>query len=146
MEYSSYNFRPRRKVLIVDDEAINRQLLGLIVSQQYEVIYAENGQEALDICREKGGSLSLVMLDILMPVMTGMEFLKIRQNDKQLRRIPVIILTSEADAEVECLNQGAVDFIKKPYNHPDVIMARVNRIVELSEDRELIRADRKSVV
>ena len=140
MEYSSYNFRPRRKVLIVDDEAINRQLLGLIVSQQYEVIYAENGQEALDICREKGGSLSLVMLDILMPVMTGMEFLKIRQNDKQLRRIPVIILTSEADAEVECLNQGAVDFIKKPYNHPDVIMARVNRIVELSDDRELIRA------
>ena len=129
----------RRQVLVVDDEYINRQMLGFILSTEYEVLYAENGEEALEILRDKGKEISLVMLDLLMPKMDGFEFLKIRQKDEDLQEIPVVVLTSEKEAELKSLKLGASDFIKKPYDMPEVILARVENVVELFEDRHVIR-------
>ena len=129
----------RRKVLIVDDELINRQLLGMIVGQKYDVLYAENGAEALREIRLHQETLSLVLLDLLMPEMDGYELLRVLQADASLRRVPVIVLTSEKAAEVESLRLGAVDFIPKPYDMPEVIMARVERSIELAEDKLIIR-------
>ena len=117
----------RRRVLVVDDEAVNRRLLGFIISRDYEVIYAENGAEALEKIRENETTLSLIMLDLLMPEMDGYELLEILRNDEHMRRIPVIVLTSERDAEVKSLQLGAADFIPKPYDMPEVILARVHR-------------------
>ena len=130
----------KRKVLVVDDEPINRIMLGHIIERDYEVLYAANGKEALDVIRMEGHGLSLVMLDLLMPVMTGLELLDILKQDEELRHLPVIVLTSEAEAEVVSIRKGAADFIKKPYNMPEVILARVQRIIELSEDRQIIQA------
>lgn len=130
-----------RHVLVVDDQEINRDALGVILEDHYDVLYAENGKQALDICREYSGDISIMMLDLIMPEMNGFEVLKTIREDEQLRNIPVIVLTAEKSAELEALQLGAADFITKPFLDMDeVILARVSRIIELSEGRQLISA------
>ena len=130
----------RRHVLIVEDEMINREILGNLLSSDYEVHYADNGRSALDILKAKGHIFSLILLDLLMPVMDGFEFLEAVKKDDMLRPIPVIVMTSEKDAEVKSIRMGASDFITKPYDMPEVILARCERIIELQEDKSLISA------
>ena len=129
----------RRTILIVDDEQINREILGLITGDVYDVLYAENGQQALDIIRENSATLSLVLLDLMMPVMDGFTLLKTMKEDDSISHIPSIVLTSEKDLEVQSLKLGASDFISKPFNMPEVIMARIQRAIELSEDTHIIQ-------
>lgn len=128
----------RRKVLVVDDEQINRDILGLIVGQNYDVIYATNGIEAMDAVRENEDFLSLIMLDLLMPQMDGYSVLRELQKSPKTKKIPVIVLTSEKSAEVESLRLGAADFISKPYEAPEVILARVDRSIGLAESYEML--------
>lgn len=136
----------RRTILVVDDEQINREILGLITGDVYDVLFAENGQEALDIIRENSASLSLVLMDLMMPVMDGFTLLKTMRADKTISHIPVIVLTSEKSLEVESLKLGASDFISKPFNMPEVIMARIQRAIELSEDTHIIQvAERDNI-
>ena len=130
----------RKKVLVVDDEAINRQMLEKIIGRDYEVLLAENGRQALDIILDNRDTLSLVLLDLLMPEMDGYELLEIIQKDNNLIHIPVIVLTSEITAEVRSLNMGAADFIPKPYNVPEVILARISRTIQLYENTSIITA------
>ena len=128
----------RRKVLIVDDEYIEREILGAMLSDSYEIINATNGAEALNIIRQEKQTLSLILLDLHMPVLDGYSLLKILRSDNELWRIPVIVLTSEKEAEVTSLQLGAADFIPKPYDAPDVIRARIRHSIELAEDRIII--------
>ena len=109
----------RRTVLVVEDERINRLMLGNIVKKEYEVLFAENGVQALDIIEKNARVISLILLDILMPEMNGFQLLEILQEDETLRRIPVIVLTSEKSAEVKSLKLGAADFLSKPYDLPE---------------------------
>ena len=95
-------------VLVVDDQEINRDVLGAILEDDYEVIYACDGKEALDIMREKAEKLSIVLLDLMMPVMNGFEVLETVQSDDLLKRIPIIVLTAEKNAELQALQMGAV--------------------------------------
>ncbi len=127
-------------VLVVDDQEINRDALGVILEDSYEVIYAENGEEALSLMNKHFADLSIVLLDLMMPVMDGYEVLKRVNEDERLRSIPVIVLTSEKSAELKALSLGAADFITKPFDVHEVIIARVRRIIELSEGRKLISA------
>ena len=130
----------RRLVMIVDDEPINRSLLGFIVREHYDVITAENGKDAYEMIARNKRNLSLILLDIIMPVMDGYELLSKLHEDPVLKKIPVIVLTSEKSAEVKSLGLGAVDFIPKPYDMPDVILARISRAIELAEDRAVLNA------
>ncbi len=123
----------RRRVLVVDDEMINRRILGKILSSDYDVLYAENGVRAMEQIEENIKTLSLIMLDLLMPQMDGYEVLKELQRKGLINRIPVIVLTSEKLAEVRSLELGAADFISKPYDMPEVIRARVRRSIDLAE-------------
>ena len=127
-------------VLVVDDHEINRDSLGVILEDDYEVIYAENGEEALEEMRGHANGLSLVLLDLMMPVMNGFEVLEYVRQDEQLKAIPIIVLTADKSAELQALQMGAADFITKPFDMPEVILARVGRIIELSEGRQLISA------
>ena len=136
----------RRKVLVVDDEFVNRQLLGNIVSRDYDVLYAEDGEQALDIIRNNERTLSLILLDLLMPKLDGYGVLDALQSEPELKRIPVIVLTSEKSAEVKSLQLGAADFIPKPYDMPEVIRARVRRSIELAEDHIIINNAEKDVL
>lgn len=128
----------RRNVLIVDDDYIAREILGKILDNQYEISYAENGVIAFDIIKREKLKLSLVILDLHMPQMDGYSLLKLLRSDNELRRIPVIVLTSEKGAEVESLKLGAADFITKPFDMPEVICARVGHSIELAEDSVII--------
>lgn len=138
-----YSKNMRRRVLVVDDEYVNRQMLGYILSADYEVMYAANGREALDLIRKNSRTISLVLLDLLMPEMDGFELIKLLRGDDALRGIPIIVLTSEKSAEVQALKLGAADFITKPYDMPEVILARVWRTIELSEDKLIIETAEK---
>ncbi len=133
----------KRRVLIVDDEFINREILGNILSTQYEVTYAENGKEALEKLTDRSLRFSLILLDLLMPVMDGFEVIEKIEGDENLKNIPVIVMTSEKDAEVKSIKLGASDFITKPFDMPEVILARCERIIRLYEDNSIIKAAEK---
>ena len=128
----------RRRILIAEDEFINREILRLYLQDDYDLLFATNGQEALDIVHENKDTLSLILLDLIMPVMSGMEMLKAVKADPEVAQIPVIVISGDQDSEVECLTVGAIDFILKPYPHKDVIIARVVRTIMLIEDRDTI--------
>ena len=136
----SNQLRRPRLVLIVDDQEINRDVLGMILEDDYEIIYATNGREALEMIEENLDRLSVVLLDLIMPEMDGFKVLDIVRNDEFLKRIPIIVLTAEKNAELRALQMGAADFITKPFEMHEVILARVGRIIELSEGRQLISA------
>ena len=129
----------RRLILIVDDEPVNREMLGMILGDEYEILQAGDGEEGLRIIRENSTLLSSVILDLMMPNMSGQELLGIIKKEEQLQRIPVIVLTSDKSAEVAMLQLGASDFIMKPYDMPEVVRARVRRTIELGEDTYIIQ-------
>lgn len=135
---SNYVQHAKRKVLIVEDEVINQQILSFILEKEYDVLLAGNGQEALDILKAQYKEISLVLLDLVMPVMDGFEVLKRIEDDSLLKRVPIIVLTSDKSAEIESLKLGAQDFIVKPYDMPEVILARIRRSIMLAEETNLI--------
>ena len=134
-----YSNNGKRLILVADDESINREMLGAILEDQYEVIYAADGEEALQKIREHRQTLALILLDIMMPALSGLDLLRLMRADAELQNLPVIVLTADSKAEVESLTLGAADFIPKPYPEAGIIMARVLRTIELFEDRQIIR-------
>lgn len=129
----------RKKILVVEDNALNRSLLCQILSADYDVEEAENGQEALGVLRQFGEGISLILLDIIMPVMDGYTFLSIMKADPSYSSIPVIVTTqndAESD-EVAALSHGATDFVAKPYK-PQIILHRVAGIIRLRETAAMI--------
>ncbi len=129
----------KRKILIVEDEFVNREILSAMLASEYEVIPVGSGADAEEALRRQFGEISLVLLDLNLPDRHGLDILRELKDDPRTSKIPVIVLTSDKEAEVECLNVGAIDFIPKPYPIPKVVQARVRRTIELSEDRDLIR-------
>ena len=130
----------KRKILAVDDEIINLEIIKEILSRSYEVEFAFNGKEALEILSDPESDYSLVMLDLMMPVMDGFEVIRRMKADERLRRFPIIVMTSDKNAEVKSLRMGAADFITKPYDIPEVVQARCQVLIELNEDRSIIRS------
>lgn len=144
---SSQSIRDRKRlVLIVDDELINRDILCNILQDDFDTITASDGKSALELIRKTRDILSLVLLDLLMPGMHGLELIRILKNDPDLKTIPVIVMTSDQEAEVESLKLGASDFISKPYPKREVVVTRVERAIELSEDRDLIQNTERDVL
>jgi len=103
-------------ILVVDDDMINRKLLSVLLKKtgKYNVIEAENGLEALNIL--KNSPVDMVLLDIIMPVMDGMDFLKVVKAENEYKSIPIIILTTDDTRKAEGLANGAVDVLIKPIN------------------------------
>ena len=93
----------RRQVLVVEDQELNRDILGMILEEDYDVLYAENGAEGVACMREHRETLSIVLLDLMMPVMNGFEVLELVREDEELRHIPIIVLTAEKKAELKAL-------------------------------------------
>ena len=133
----------KRLVLVVDDEEVNRELLGNILQARYNVEFASDGEEALRVIRRDRNMLSVVLLDLFMPKLDGFEVLKAMSTDDMLRHIPAMVLTGHKEAEVESLELGAYDFITKPFDMPELILARVARTIRLAEDMYIIRETEK---
>ena len=135
-------FRPsaeRRKILIIEDELINRMILSQYLESDYDLITAADGSEALELVHEQYETISLILLDLNLPDLHGLDILRRLHADPRYARLPVIVMTSDNEAEVDCLTLGAMDFIPKPYPRQEVVLARILRIVELSEDRDILR-------
>ena len=128
----------RRHILIVDDIEMNREILGELLAEDYNITYASDGVEALNALRRHEDNIDLVLLDLMMPNMSGREVITQMQIDEDLMSIPVIILTVDKDAELDCLKIGAMDFIAMPFTDIEIVKARISKCIELSEDRELI--------
>lgn len=129
----------QKRVLIVEDNLLNREMLKEILHGQYDVLEAENGQEALEILKKSGDQIALILLDVMMPVMDGFTFLEKKKEEPELAFIPVIVMTQsdrETD-EVEALAHGATDFVPKPYR-PQVILHRVASIIHLRENAAMM--------
>lgn len=124
----------QRQILIVEDNELSRDMLREILSDEYRILEAENGKEALDILENHKDDINLILLDVMMPVMGGYAFLDKIKEDSELALIPVIVMTqsnSEED-EVNALVHGAADFVPKPYR-PKVIRHRVASLIRLRE-------------
>lgn len=130
----------KRHILVADDEYINREMLENILSEEYYVLKAEDGEMAYEMIKQNRNTLSLILLDLMMPKMSGLDLLALLSEEPDLKSIPVIVLTSDQDSEVTSLKKGAYDFIPKPYPQPDVIKARISRSIELAENRQIISA------
>jgi len=104
------------KVLVVDDDMINRMLLKTLLKKNptvSEVIEAENGSEALEKMKNDP-SINLILLDIMMPIVDGIEFLKIFRLDMENAHVPVIVLSTDDTRKTEVFDNGANDFLRKP--------------------------------
>lgn len=129
----------QKVILVVEDNEINRAMLRAFLEEKYRVLEAENGQEALAVLKQHRNEISLVLLDITMPVMDGYTFLSIIKGEPEYAAIPVIVTTqSDSDEdELAALSHGATDFVPKPYK-PQIIMHRVASIIHLRETAAII--------
>ena len=129
----------KKQILIVEDNEFNRAMLSEILSEEYQVLEAENGQEALAILQQYKDSIALILLDVIMPVMDGYTFLDNIKVDPELALIPVIVMTQgdSEDDEVSALSHGATDFVPKPYR-PRVILHRMANLIKLRETAALV--------
>ena len=128
-----------KQLLVVEDNECNRSMLCEILSSEYEVLEAEDGQRALDILKQNKDSIALILLDVMMPVMDGYTFLDRIKSERELSLIPVIVMTqsgSEED-EVAALTHGATDFVSKPYRQ-QVILHRIASIIKLRETAAMV--------
>ena len=128
----------RKHILIVDDIEMNRELMGDLLEEDYDISCASDGVEALETLRCQKDEIDVVLLDLQMPNMGGREVIAQMQIDEDLMSIPVIILTVDQDAELDCLRIGAMDFIPKPFPDVEIVKARIDKCIELAENRELI--------
>lgn len=129
----------KRKVLVVEDNKISREILCNILSEEYQVLEAENGKEALDVLQEYKDGISLILLDVQMPVMDGYTFLDHIKKEEDLSLIPVIVMTQDNSEqhELTALEHGATDFLPKPYR-PQIILHRISGLIKLRETSAMV--------
>lgn len=126
----------RKTILVVDDIMINRMLIKGIFNEQFEILEAEDGEQAIEIIKEKIDDISLIFLDYMMPKKNGLEVLKYMALYGYTDLVPVIMITGESTAETDerAYEFGASDVIYKPF-YPKVVMRRSMNLMELYEGR-----------
>ena len=124
----------RKRILIVDDSTLNRALLRHILSAQYDIIEAEDGKTALELLFTRMEDIAAVLLDIVMPDISGYEVLAAVRERQEFAALPIMVMT-QLDGhgeEIRALELGATDFVSKPYQ-PEVLRQRLSNILLLSE-------------
>ena len=119
------------KILVVDDEARMRKLIGdFLINNNFDVIEAVDGEDALKVFYSTKG-ISLIILDVMMPKLDGYEVLKTIRNDS---KVPIILLTAkgEENDQLKGFVSGADDYIQKPFS-PKILVARINAVLRRSD-------------
>jgi CheY-like chemotaxis protein len=110
------------KILVVEDDGDIRETLTQCLSLYgFSVDIASNGKEALDLLESNRCDPSLILLDIMMPVMDGWEFRSLQQHHPKLSNIPVVIITADGNAKQKAEKMGVKDGIRKPFDLEDLI-------------------------
>ena len=119
-------------VLAVDDDVINLKLVEMMLKKHGsigEIIKAPNGLEALNILTQRK-DIGIILLDIVMPVMNGLEFLDNTQVKSLKKNIPVIVLTTDETTKKDSLSKGANDFLTKPITEK-LLFEKINNFIAL---------------
>lgn len=129
----------RPRLLLVDDQVVNIQVLYEIFRADHDVFMASSGSQAIESCRRNPPDL--ILLDVIMPGMDGHEVCRLLKADPATQDIPVIFVTAQESPadETKGLNIGAVDFITKPVN-PSVVRARVKAQLTIKRQADLLRS------
>lgn len=131
----------KARLLVVDDDSTNRLVLkGALTAQGHDVVVAEDGLRALMIMR-KDKAIDLVLLDVMMPEMDGMEVLRFMKGESELSHIPVVMISAVDDSEriAVCLELGAEDYLSKPFN-PVILKARISSSLSRKRWRDFERS------
>lgn len=110
-------------VLAVDDDAVNLKLLNSMLAKFDhidEIIEARNGTDAIDVLKNRD-DVDIILLDVIMPVMGGIEMLKVVRADTNIKQLPIIVLTTDETKKTEALEAGANGFLMKPIKREDLI-------------------------
>lgn len=129
----------RKKILIVDDSEINRSLLSDMLSDEYEILEAENGMEAAAILHNQEQEIALMLLDIVMPVMDGFETLAVMNKNGWIKSIPVIMISAETVPTYvdRAYDLGVKDYISRPFDERTVRRRVVNTLILFAKQKEL---------
>ena len=117
-------------VLAVDDDLINLKLLKSMLKKSTkvtEVLEAQNGSDAIGVLKSRD-DIDLILLDIIMPIMGGLEMLKVVRADTSLRQVPIIVLTTDETKKSEALEYGANGFLMKPIRS-DELMKKIATVI-----------------
>ena len=127
------------RILIADDSELNRELLSEMLQEEYDIVEAKDGKEAVAILQEQSQEISLVLLDIVMPHMDGFEVLTYMNTYHWLDDIPVIIISSENSSSFmqKAYDFGATDYISRPFDAMVVHRRVVNTIMLYAKQRKL---------
>lgn len=127
-----HSTQTKQDILIVDDSEMNRAILAEMLGRDYIIHEAENGEEALQILRQYGTAISLVLLDIPMPVMDGFGVLQHMAEEYWIKDIPVIMISSDDSAETvkKAYEMGVSDYISRPFD-AQVVYRRVSNTIKL---------------
>ena len=127
------------KILIIDDEVVNIEVLAVVLEKQADIHFATSGEMALDLLSRI--NIDLILLDVQMPVMDGYEICRKLKSEPQTSNIPVIFVSGKTnqDDEAAGLGCGAIDYITKPVN-PLIVRARVQNHLELKKYRDKLES------
>lgn len=122
----------RDTILIVDDLEMNRAILSELFQDEYHLLEAENGEQALLLLKQYHKNIAITLLDVVMPVMDGYQVLKEIGGNGILEEVPVVVITADnsLEGELQAFDLGASDIIVKPFE-PHVVKRRVHNIIEL---------------
>lgn len=129
----------KQKILIADDSEMNRELLAAILEEEYDIIQANDGVQAVDCLQRHAEEISLLLLDIVMPHMDGFEVLSYMNKEHWIDSIPVVIISSENSPIYikRGYDLGATDFIEKPFDANMVLRRSVNAILLGAKQRRM---------
>lgn len=127
----------RKKILIVDDKKMNRYMLGSIFGENFEIVEAKGGREAIEKLEQEGKEYAVMILDIIMPEIDGFGVLEYLKEHGMLDIVPVVIVTDDSSEEtsVKAFEYKVADIVIKPFE-PRIIKRRVENIIELFAYRE----------
>ena len=128
-----------KKILIVDDSEVNRTILRGVLEKEFQIIEAENGEEAIKMIDTYRDEIALILLDYLMPVMNGIGVLEYMNEKYLIEKIPVIMITSEARADFveKVYKLGVTDFVNRPFNTQIIHHRVVNTIMLYTKQKNL---------
>jgi CheY-like chemotaxis protein len=117
---------PKKKILVVDDTDLNRDLVVQLLEEEFDTVIAENGAEALQMAHQERPDL--ILMDLGMPVMDGWEATRRLKANDELRHIPVIAVTSHAMVgdEIEARRAGCDDYLPKPIDE-DLLLNKIRK-------------------
>lgn len=127
----------KKKILVVDDKGMNRYMLGGIFKEQYMIVEAAGGEEAIRIIEEQYQEFAVILLDIIMPGVDGFGVLEYLKEHDMLDIVPIVIVTDDSSEEtsVRAFEYRVADMVIKPFE-PRIIKRRVQNIIELYAYRE----------